>query len=296
MSQEKPDMLRQSEGFERVHASLTISLIATRRAGDNDRQGLRVCSVDDSVVQVGAHNVNPFFDYLPAEECGRGIVGLFPAKIYANAAENDEGAIVRDCMHPLSEADLIGSDASIFDFIRRVRPRPLLVVSGGRIEGLVAWSDLQKLPVRAAVFALVTGFELTMYEAIKVAYRGGDGWQKHLKEKRLKMARDVYDERGGHDSDVELLLCTEFCDKRTILERCLSFDAVARKSRAISISKREFTSGVKEIEKLRNPLVHASSYAMSWDEVTNLSRTVQSLIELREHVRQLTANWRARRH
>ena len=31
MSHEKPDMIRQSEGFERVHEGLTVSLIATRR-------------------------------------------------------------------------------------------------------------------------------------------------------------------------------------------------------------------------------------------------------------------------
>ena len=150
-------------------------------------------------------------------------------------------------MCPLSEADLIGADATIFDFISRVRPKPLLVVSGGRIDGLVAWSDLQKLPVRAAVFALVTGFELTMYEAIKTVFPEGDGWRKHLSDKRVKEAEAVCELRDGNESDVELLLCTEFCDKRTILKKCLPFDHRAKASRSMPMSKGKFESDVKRI-------------------------------------------------
>ena len=287
MSPEKPNMLRQSEGFERIHASLTVPLIATSRDGDKDRPGVRVCRLHDSLAQVRADNNKPAFDYLPVEEPGRDIVGLFAAKTYANAAEDDEQALVGDRMSPLSEADLIGADATIFDFILRVRPKPLLVVSGGRIEGLVAWSDLQKLPVRAAVFALVTGFELTMYEAIKVAFPTGDDWRKHLNGTRLGKAEAVYETRGGSDSDVELLLCTEFCDKRTILKKCLRFDPKARESRALPMSKRKFQSVVEGIEDLRNPLAHASTYAMKWDDVENLRQTVNTLVEVRDHIKQL---------
>ena len=188
MSHEKPDMLRQSEGFERVHEGLTVPLIATRHDGDTGRPSVRTCRMDDSLAQVRANNIDPAFDYLPVEENSRDIVGFFHAKSYVHATEGDERVLVRDHMCPLSEADLIGADATIFDFISRVRPKPLFVVSGGRINGLVAWSDLQKLPVRAAVFALVTGFELTMYEAIKEICPKGDVWRKHLSNKRLEDA------------------------------------------------------------------------------------------------------------
>ena len=174
--QPRPDMLRQSEGFERIHENLGVFLIATRR--DN----VWVCHPVDSLAQVRSDNTISAFDYLPVEEaCQNGIVGLLAAKHYASSAsEGDERALVRDCMCPLSEADLIGADATILDFIVRVRRKPLLVVAGERIQALVAWSDLQKLPVRAAIFALLTGFELTMYEAIKAEFSGGDGWRKHL--------------------------------------------------------------------------------------------------------------------
>ena len=287
MSHEKPDLLRQSEGFERVHASLTVPLIATRRDGDKDRPGVRVCRLDDSLAQVRATNINPVFDFLPVEETSRNIVGLFSAKSSSNADDDHGELLVRDRMCPLSEADLIGADATIFDFIRRVRPKPLLVVSGGKIEGLVAWSDLQKLPVRVAVFALVTGFELTMYEAIKTVFPKGDGWFEHLTLDRLAKAKNVFEQRGGNDSDVELLLCTEFCDKRTILKKSLPFDPQAKTSRAIPLFKREFEAQVERIEKLRNPLAHASTYAMNWADVERLKQTVTTLVKLRAHIKQM---------
>ena len=286
MNQEKPDMLRQSEGFEQVHANLTIFLIASPRDGDKDHLGVRVCRPDDSLTQVTGDNTKPAFDYLPVEEVSRGdIVGLLDANNFANAAKGDERALVRDHMCPLSEADLIGADATIFDFICRARPKPLLVVAGGRIQGLVAWSDLQKLPVRAAVFALVTGFELTMYEAIKAVFPSGDGWQGLLGGKRLRKAKDMYAKRSGNNSDVELLLCTEFCDKRTILKKLLCFDPQAKKTGAMPMSNRQFESDMKRIEKLRNRVAHASTYAMNWDEVEGLRQTVMILVTFRKHIK-----------
>ena len=285
MNREQPDLLRQSEGFERMHGSLTVSLIATSREGDGHGPGVRVCRLDHSLAEVRAANLNPIFDYLPVEGADGKIVGLFSAKRSMNPAGADDELPVRDRLRPLSEADLIGADATILDFVSRVRPKPLLVVSGGRINGLVAWSDLQKLPVRAAVFALVTGFELTMYEAIKAVFPEGDGWRKHLSEKRLQGAEKVYEKRGGNESDVELLLCTEFCDKRTILKKCLPFDSQAKSPGAMPMSKGKFEDEVERIEDLRNPLAHASSYAMKWDDVASLKRTVKVLVELRQHIK-----------
>ena len=285
MNREQPNLLRQSEGFERMHENLTVSLIATGRESEGHGPGVRVCSLHDSLAEVRAANVNPIFDYLPVEAADGNIVGLFSAKKSMNSAGVDDGLPVRDRLRPLSEADLIGADATILDFVSRVRPKPLLMVSGGRISGLVAWSDLQKLPVRAAVFALVTGFELTMYEAIKAVFPVGDGWRKHLSDKRLEGAEKVYEKRGGNESDVELLLCTEFCDKRTILKKCFPFDSQAKSSGAVPMSKGKFEDEVKRIEDLRNPLAHASSYAMKWGDAANLRKTVTTLVELRQHIK-----------
>ena len=284
MNHEKPDMLRQSGGFEEMHSSLKVALIATCRDEGKGRSAIRVCRPNDSLAQVRGTNVDPVFDYLPVERTNGDIVGLFSARNSSTATQGRDDELVRDHMCPLSEADLIGANTPILDFIRRVRSKPLLVVSGERIDGLVAWSDLQKLPVRAAVFALVTGFELTMYEAIKVVC-ADDDWTRHLAPNRLEEARRVFEQRGGNESDVELLLCTEFCDKRTILKKCLPFTSTAGKARAMPMSKGTFETKVKNIEDLRNPLAHASTYAMKWDDVERLKETVQAVVTLREEIK-----------
>ena len=290
MNREQPDLLRQSDGFGRIHGSLTVSLIATSRESEGHGPSVRVCHLDDTLAEVRAANLNPTFDYLPVEKADGNIVGLLSAKNSMNSTGVDGELPVRDRLVPLSETDLIGADATILDFISRVRRKPLLVVSGGRINGLVAWSDLQKLPVRAAIFALVTGFELTMYEAIKAVFPEGDGWREHLSDNRLEGAEQVYGMRGGNESDVELLLCTEFCDKRTILKKCLPFGSQAKRPGVVPMSKGKFEDEVKRIEDLRNPLAHASSYAMKWDDVANLRKTVAALMELRQHIRKAVSS------
>ncbi|MDE0072731.1 MAG: hypothetical protein OXR82_20390 [Gammaproteobacteria bacterium] len=80
MNREQPDLLRQSEGFERMQRSLTVSLIATSREGEGIGPSVRVCRLDDSLAEVRAANLNPIFDYLPVEAADGNIVGLFSAK------------------------------------------------------------------------------------------------------------------------------------------------------------------------------------------------------------------------
>ena len=94
-----------------------------------------------------------------------------------------------------------------------------------------------------------------------------------------------YEKRGGSQSDIELLLCTEFCDKRTILKKSLPFDSQGESADAMPMSKGGFEAEVKRIEGLRNPLAHASSYAMKWDEVASLSQTVKTLVKWRERIK-----------
>lgn len=286
MTHEKPDMLSQSVGFEEVHSSLKVALITTGRRDGKGHTGVRVCRPHESLAQVRGANVDPVFDYLPVEAIDGDIVGMFSAKSSLPAGEVDNEDLVRDHMCPLSEADLIGADATILDFIRRVRQEPLLVVSGGRIKGLIAWSDLQKLPVRAAIFALVTGFELTMYEAIRALCSENDGWYKHLSPKRLERTKKVFAQRDGNNSDVELLLCTEFCDKRTILKKSLQFASQPNEARVMPMSKGTFDEEVKRIEALRNPVAHASTYAMNWEEVESLRKTVQTVEKLRNCIKE----------
>jgi CBS domain-containing protein len=145
---------------------LTVSLISTPRAS------LKTCASDEKMDVVAARNRADAFDFLPVTEpedarrTGASIVGLIEMT-HVNPDKNPVG-IVRDYMVPLSEQNLIGSDASILRFLLEAdRHRCRLVVSATEISGLVSISDLQKLPVRAALFAMITHLEMIMADNIR---------------------------------------------------------------------------------------------------------------------------------
>lgn len=223
--------------------------------------------------ELRARNRDPVYDHLPVEDADGHLIGLLDYAT-AGATRDGEEPRVADRMDPLSEADLIGAETSIVDLIGRIRRKPFLVVFARGTIGMVAWSDLQKLPVRAAIFALVTGFELTMYEAIKRRFGNQDDWIESLKPPRREMARKKYHDQRKRDGDVDLLLCTQFCDKRDILIETFEFD----------IGRKKLKKTLKAIEKVRNPLAHGSNYAMSFARVERLRDTLRDLRELRAKI------------
>ena len=264
----KPDTMRQSEGFEDVHVGLTVGQIAV------PRRDLRACTATDRESEVLARNHDPVFDHLPVEDADDHVIGLLANHAISTASRDGGDARVVDRMDPLSEADLIGAGAPIVALIGQIRQKPFLVVSGQEIIGMVAWSDLQKLPVRAALFSLVTGFELTMYEAIRRHFEGRDDWTEHVEERRLCMAKKEYrsqEERGG---DVDLLLCTQFCDKRDILIGSFDF----------AVGKKKLKKKFKAIERIRNDVAHANNYAMAFKQAKKLRATLGDLIEFRRRI------------
>ena len=86
---------------------------------------------------------------------------------------------------------------------------------------------------------LVTGFELTMYETIKRHFGKRDDWTELLSGHRLCLAEKEYREQCERNSDVDLLLCTQFCDKRDILIKSFEF----------AIGKRKLKANLKAIER-----------------------------------------------
>ena len=79
---------------------------------------------------------------------------------------------IGDDFERLTEDHLIGSNASILDFVKTGVEHPTrLVVSGSEIVGLVCMADLHKLPVRAALFSVVTALEMAMADCVDNAWQ-----------------------------------------------------------------------------------------------------------------------------
>jgi hypothetical protein len=253
--------------FEAVHSGLTVQVIETSR-GD-----LVTCTAGDAASLVVERNTEQY-DFIPVtEHSGTGgdrIVGLFHAAGFHDGPAPD-GAVA-DHLLPLSEEYLIGADASILDFITDADTRPCrLVLAGPSISGLVSLSDLQRLPVRAALFALITGFEITMAEAIRRMFPANTDWMLLLSEPRQSKIGEEIQKSIQSDAFVDPLLFTQFADKRTIITKMCQ----------ISESKSVLEGRLKQIENLRDKVAHANEYAATPEKARNVCAVVRDLLALR---------------
>jgi hypothetical protein len=245
-----------------LQGNIPVRLIATPRSA------FKTCLVDEDLSKVIEGNEENF-DYLPVVERSDGndkehIIGLLEVIEFMHGAA--PVGLVRNHMRPLSEENLIGADASILAFIRNAdRQMCRLVVSGPEIDGLVSLSDLQRLPVRAALFAMVTYLEMTMVEAIRSEFNECDDWMNRLSSKRRSEVRAKAAAAKVEDTFVDELLYTEFCDKVTIIRKKPDFPG----------SRRAFDNDLRKIQSLRDNLAHANNYAATRDDAADVCETVR---------------------
>lgn len=256
--------------FEALHSGLTVGLISTPRSV------LMTCTPNDTLSDVIERNIEPY-DFIPVIGQASGnkdhVLGLFHAAKFFHAA-SPEGHI-KEHYCPLSEEFLIGADASILDFIKTADERPCrLVISGSGIVGLVSLSDLQKLPVRATLFALITGFEIIMAEAIKRIFPIDEAWMRYLNDGRREKINAEIEKARKEDSFVDTLLFTQFCDKADIITKSLD----------LGRSKTVLRSDLKQLQELRDNLAHANEYAASIEHAKNVCTLVRKLLGLREKI------------
>jgi hypothetical protein len=192
------------------------------------------------------------FDFLPVTAEDQ-IVGLFDRATYATEVSGDDGRLIFDLMDPISDRNLISSETSLLTFIAEAREaRCRLVLRGTRIDGIVTISDLQKLPVRPALFLLITYVELLLADVLRAAdHTDEDRWFNALSDCRKKKLEEEWIKLQGADMNVDKLTASQFCDKREAIVKL--FDLPVSNSRA--------RDELKRIEELRNHVAHAGDYA-----------------------------------
>lgn len=266
-------MKGKRDTFDTLHAGLAVDLIHTPRAD------LVTCHPEELVTNVLRRNRlrAESYDYLPVDREGE-IIGLFPAKRLLSDPPSRE-ARVESLMQGSSGGDLIAAGASILDFFLGIQRNPYrLVVAETAVVGFVTWSDLQKLPVRVALFGLITGLEIEMLRAIRSHLPKGDAWLEYLPKDRKGYIQKTIEKSVEGDGVVDSLLHTNLRDKAQILRR---------------IADASPWAGTEEeserIVKLRNAVAHAKDYAMSLPEAEAVRRTIVSMMKrrtaLREHRR-----------
>lgn len=247
------------EALDRVQRSLTVELMMVPRSA------FVICKPNETAAQIKNRN-SERFSYFPVVDGKDRVIGLYNAERWFS----DEAPTVpvSDDFAPLSEDILIGADASIFDFVRQTDTCPTrLVVSGNQIAGLVSMSDLQKLPVRASLFAMVTSLEMAMALTIVLKWPEPKDWMSLLSDDRRADLLETIDKAKGANGFVSDIALTQLSDKATII----------RKGKLLNGSSDKLKKRFNDIRDLRDNLAHANHYAATSDAAKDVCQVVKSI-------------------
>jgi hypothetical protein len=229
---------------------------------------LTVAFADEPIAQARARASVGRFSFLPVRDAKHGkVIGLLEISNLPQSADEEQAA--RTAMQPLSGDNLIGADAPLLDFVYTADSSPCrLVLDRHEICGLVTRSDLQRLPVRAVLFALFIHFELVLTEVLRRHVRGGEKAFDLLSDKRASQARQRWEESRSAGMDRDPLEALSFADKKVI----------ARKVDVFCLSGKQIEADLRTIEEeLRNPLAHGLSIASDPARAATLVRAAQLL-------------------
>ncbi len=196
------------------------------------------------------------FDYLPVRNGHDGpIVGLFSRE----DALDSKNKQVKDIMKPLSVDNLIGANAPLLQFVYGADQSPCRLLLGStEICGIVTLSDMQRIPVRTAIFGLFIHLELVLTEALERMLGSNCPFEllseKH--PKRADEARSRWKEAKNNNMDQNKTNSLQFTDKKLLLMKLNGF--------GISATQIDRKLGLIE-RHLRDPIAHGSQYAATRD-------------------------------
>jgi hypothetical protein len=246
-----------SQLFSSIEEGLTVELIATFEP--------RVCGVGDDLHTTVEREDLRDFDYVPVKDRDRTVGLLHRTKKEVSGTE-----AVGDVMEPLHGEMLISSGSGILTYIERASKHQChLVLHEGKLNGIVTLSDLQKLPVRPALFLLVTHVELLMVQWIRGLDLSDEKVMSRLPPERQRKVQQEWNRIRKNNMAVDQLTATQFHDKRDLV---LEWDLVSEKQQKANARK-----DLNDIEQLlRNPLAHAGDFALDEENALQMVRIVST--------------------
>lgn len=247
--------------LDQYQRALPVRLIATPRAE------FVVCRAAEPLGLVRQRVSRDAFDHLPVVDDAGRITAVLDVR--AHNATADE-ASVGSCCTAVAEEFLIGAEVSILDFVRDADRRPFrFLVTGEGISGLVSLSDIQRVPVRAALFAMITRFEMSATQLVAARYPGG-AWLARITPGRREKIRAELERARVDKNQVDPLLYTQLADKTRLLIAVANEQGSVRGRSSLS---REF----RRIEMLRNALAHSNTLGVTHSEACEVVCTVRAI-------------------
>lgn len=196
--------------------------------------------------------------YIRRQDLTEGICGTHALKF-------DETILMSDST-PLIEALYLLSDQPYW-----------FVLSDTNIKSIVTRADLQKPPIRILIFGIITLLEMNLTDLIRKLY-GKTGWVRILSKSRRAAAAELLARRQRRQEEIDLLECTQFCDKRDLIK----YSREACHVLAIS-SKTEVEKTMKLIEVIRDQVAHGqdllSGSGSTWGDIISALKSAEYFIK-----------------
>lgn len=179
----------------------------------------------------------------------------------------------RPLMQPLAAGQLLDAQAPLIDVVGVLRRHELcFVTSFDARVGVVERDAVNKPVVRMWLFGALTLYEMGLVQLIEQWFPD-DAWHAVVPPARLDKARELQAERQRRQRHSRLIDCLQFGDKaRLMLEHPLGLAAMDQ------TSKRAAKQAVKDLESLRNHLVHAQDIVShDWMQIIRITQRVAAL-------------------
>lgn len=186
------------------------------------------------------------FDVAPLEE-----EPLRRFVLRAELEENDAGTPVGETAHPIDATHMVTVDLGLADTLDLLAQREFLfVIEGGKVSGLITFSDLQRIPVSMVVLSLILATELGLNELIRLHY-GDDGFLDHLSDKRRQEVLERYEQLRRRNVETGPIDVLQLEDRLRLVGK------VERFRRELGYASRDrFESWAEELKGCRNGLAH----------------------------------------
>jgi hypothetical protein len=207
------------------------------------------------------------YDLMPLIE-NKAFIGYVERKILEQTNE------IRTAYKEITVEKIVSADTAITDMINLFQnSRFFFVLEGNDLVGLVTYSDLNKSPVRALIFILISKFEFLLLQQIKNNYENSLSWFNKLDRKRQNKISNIFENKKKADADTVIEDCLNLGDMICILEQDEDF-----RSRIGYLSKSSCEKELGCLDDLRNRTMHPSdSLIDSYDDVAKLGERVERL-------------------
>jgi len=220
---------------------------------------LNINNYDLAIINIGRNQ----FDYVLLEDLARGeYLSLFEyAKVITPEQRVDE-------------------NASIVDIIEAFNSQYYLFVydKNDSIKGIITYADLNRQPIQAYCYILISKLEQLLRETIKRIFKN-ESWLSKLNENGQKYIGSIY-----------------ICEKAKLIERSLLecttithlFDILSKEkewwNKVGFNSRNQFDSQMNSIIELRNSIMHNRGFIVTKDSGKDIYRLIQNIHHLIQNI------------